>query len=80
MQRLRNPTGADLSIAAYPSSASGELLLTSIGVPIACDRTTENNRRARYYRLTAAGGRALSEETRGWREYIAAVEAVLGST
>src|SRR5438046_2550209 len=29
-------------------------------------RTTENNRRARYYALTAAGRRQLVAETRNW--------------
>ena len=40
-------------------------------------RPSENNRRARYYSLTAAGRRRLREETAAWRRYSAAVEAVL---
>jgi PadR family transcriptional regulator PadR len=43
-------------------------------------RTTENNREARYYRLTASGKRALGSETDGWRRYVAAVEGILGTT
>lgn len=43
-------------------------------------RTTENNRRAKYYRLTASGRRALGAETGNWRRYVAAVEAILGTT
>ncbi len=39
--------------------------------------TSENNRRARYYRLTAEGRRQLREETEQWRRYAAAVGAVL---
>jgi transcriptional regulator len=39
--------------------------------------TTESNRRARYYRITAAGRRALGEETESWRRFTSAVEAVL---
>ncbi|HEX7051174.1 MAG TPA: PadR family transcriptional regulator [Longimicrobiales bacterium] len=39
--------------------------------------TTENNRRARYYELTAAGRRALGEELERWRRFAAALEAVL---
>jgi len=39
--------------------------------------TTENNRRARYYEITAAGRRALGEETESWRRFAATVEAVL---
>lgn len=40
-------------------------------------KTTENNREARYYRLTAAGARALAAETADWRAFSAAVEHVL---
>ncbi len=40
-------------------------------------QVTENRRRARYYRLTAAGRRAVGEETRSWRRYVAAVESIL---
>ncbi len=38
---------------------------------------TENNRRARYYRLTAAGSRALGAELESWRRFAAGLEAVL---
>jgi PadR family transcriptional regulator, regulatory protein PadR len=38
---------------------------------------SDNNRRAKYYRLTATGRRALREETESWRRYIGAVEAIL---
>ncbi len=40
-------------------------------------RATENNRRARYYRLTAAGRRALDEERRQWGRQIAAITRIL---
>lgn len=43
-------------------------------------RTTENNRRAKYYRLTAAGRRALGTETASWRRYVSTVELILGTT
>ena len=42
--------------------------------------TTENNRRARYYEITAAGRRALGEEIESWRRFAAALEMVLRST
>ena len=42
-------------------------------------RTTENNRRAKYYRLTATGQRALGAETANWRRYVAAVEWILAT-
>jgi len=42
--------------------------------------TTENNRRAKYYRLTALGERQLRRETDSWRKYARAVELVLRTT
>ncbi len=42
--------------------------------------TTANNRRARYYRLTPKGRRALGAETDNWRRYVAAVEDILGAS
>ncbi len=39
--------------------------------------TTHNNRRARYYRLTAAGRRALGTELESWRRFAAGLETVL---
>lgn len=41
--------------------------------------TTENGRRARYYRLTTAGRRALGEEMESWRRFAAAIEMVLSA-
>lgn len=39
--------------------------------------TTDNNRRARYYRLTRAGRRTLNTEIESWRRFAAGLEAVL---
>ena len=39
--------------------------------------TSHNNRRARYYRLTAAGRRQLEQETASWQEFVLAVSRVL---
>ena len=39
--------------------------------------TTDNNRRARYYRLTATGQRALGVELESWRRFAAGLEAIL---
>ena len=41
--------------------------------------TTDNNRRARYYRLTPAGTRALAEEVASWRRFSVGLESVLGA-
>jgi PadR family transcriptional regulator PadR len=40
---------------------------------------TDENRRAKYYQLTALGRRALGAETQSWREYVNAVESILGT-
>ena len=39
--------------------------------------TSENNRKARFYRLTAAGRRQLSQRTSRWAELVKAVNRVL---
>jgi PadR family transcriptional regulator PadR len=41
---------------------------------------SEKGRRAKYYRITAVGRRALVEESRGWDEYVAAVARVATGT
>ena len=41
---------------------------------------SENNRRARYYQLTATGRRRLKTEETAWRRYAAAVFSVLEPT
>jgi PadR family transcriptional regulator len=42
-------------------------------------RTTENSRRAKYYRLTPAGRRALGEELASWNRFVSAVGLVLAA-
>jgi len=39
--------------------------------------TSENNRKARYYRLTAAGRKQLAHETSRWEQMVAAINRVL---
>ncbi|HKS04692.1 MAG TPA: PadR family transcriptional regulator [Gemmatimonadaceae bacterium] len=39
--------------------------------------SSENNRRARYYKLTALGRRQLEQETASWEEFVLAVTRVL---
>jgi PadR family transcriptional regulator, regulatory protein PadR len=41
---------------------------------------SDNNRRARFYTVTAAGRRRLREETAGWKRLAAAVSAALDTT
>jgi len=40
---------------------------------------TDSGRRARFYRLTAAGRKQLALETRSWRRLTGAVESVLSA-
>jgi PadR family transcriptional regulator PadR len=41
--------------------------------------TSENNRRAKFYELTAAGRRRLREETDGWNRLVAAIASALAA-
>jgi PadR family transcriptional regulator PadR len=40
-------------------------------------RSTENNRRARYYLLTKRGKKALKDETRAWDRQVEAIARIL---
>jgi PadR family transcriptional regulator PadR len=40
-------------------------------------RTSDANRRAKYYRLTTSGKRAVGAETANWRRYVSAVDLIL---
>ena len=42
--------------------------------------TSENNRRAKYYRLTAAGRRRLGEEVASWQRLADAMSLALNAT
>jgi PadR family transcriptional regulator len=41
--------------------------------------TSDNNRRAKFYELTAGGRRRLSEETEGWNRLAAAIGSALAA-
>lgn len=41
---------------------------------------SENNRKAKFYKLTTAGRRRLRQEVKAWEAYAAAVAKVLGAT
>ena len=73
---VRERTGGELSIedaALYQSLHR----LDRQGLLDAEWGPSENNRRARYYTLTATGRKRLREETSNWRRYSRAVDAVL---
>jgi transcriptional regulator len=40
-------------------------------------QTTENNRKAKYYRLTAAGRKQLAQQTSHWDELVRAMHRIL---
>ncbi len=41
--------------------------------------TSDNNRRARFYRLTKAGKKQLTAETRQWKRLASAIGRILGA-
>ena len=74
--RLEQVTGGALLVeqgALYPALFRLEqqgLLATEWGV-------SENNRRAKFYRLTPKGRRRLSQETAGWKRFAGVMASVL---
>jgi DNA-binding PadR family transcriptional regulator len=77
--RIQQISGDALTIeqgALYPALFRLEgrgLLASEWGV-------SENNRRAKYYRLTAAGRERLQDATGQWERVVAAMAAALGAT
>ena len=41
-------------------------------------QTSEHNRRAKYYRLTAAGRKELTREHSKWADFVAAIGRIMG--
>jgi PadR family transcriptional regulator, regulatory protein PadR len=41
--------------------------------------TSENNRRAKFYRLTTEGTKQLNEETQGWNRLVSAMRSALNT-
>ena len=78
LQRIGQISGNALLIdqgALYPGLyrlVRQGLLKTSWG-------TSENNRRAKYYELTAAGRKRLREETANWNRLVTAIGAALAA-
>jgi PadR family transcriptional regulator len=76
--RIQQISGGALLIeqgALYPALyrlEEQELLATEWG-------TSENNRRAKYYRLTRQGEKRLRDETQSWKRLVSAMSAVLGA-
>ena len=51
--------------------------LLKFGLIVAEDGISENNRKARFYRLTAKGRRQLSTETSRWQRFSGAIARIL---
>ncbi len=73
---VRERTGGTVQIEDAPLYKALRRL-EAAGAVAASWGVSENNRRARYYKLTAAGRRRLDAETSAWRRYAAAVADVL---
>jgi transcriptional regulator len=76
---LKEVTDDDLIVeegAIYPALHR----LESIGALRAEWNTTENNRQAKYYRLTPKGRRQLEAERSKWERYANTVGKVLGAS
>ena len=79
LQRIQQISGDALEIpqgSLYPALyrlEHQELIAAEWGV-------SENNRRAKYYKLTVAGWRRLSVETAGWNRLASAMAAALNTT
>ena len=80
------------SVARWIKEASGDALLVEEGALYPALHRLErkgwvesewglsdNNRRAKFYRVTASGAAALAEESSSWRRYVSAVDRVLES-
>jgi PadR family transcriptional regulator PadR len=75
-ERLQQISGEAVQVgqgSLYPSLHR----LERSGLIKAIWRTTENNRRAKYYELTRAGRKQLETATDGWRRLTAVVNQVL---
>ena len=73
---VRERTGGTLDIEDAPLYKALHRLEKSACVEAAWG-VSENNRRARYYRLTAKGRKRFGEEEAAWRRYAEAVFRVL---
>lgn len=75
-QRIRQAAGEALSVSQgslYPALHR----LEAAGLLASEMKASENNRKARVYRLTAAGRRRLEAETADWRQFSLAVRRLL---
>ena len=75
-QRIRQVSRESLSVSQgslYPALHR----LEAAGVIVSEMTLSDNNRKARVYRLTAAGRRRLDTETADWRQFSLAIRRLL---
>lgn len=75
-QRLRQISGGHFEVnqgTLYPALQR----LEARGQVTSEWRTSEHNRRARYYEITKSGRRALAKERASWRSFVKAMELTL---
>ena len=75
-QRIRQVSREALAVSQgslYPALHR----LEAAGIVASEMRLSDNNRRARVYRLTAAGRRRLNAETEDWRRFSLAIRRML---
>ena len=75
-RRIEQISGGNL-VVQYGTLYPALLKLEQEGYVAAEWRISENNRRARYYRLTRAGRRQVEREAREWKETTAILERFL---
>lgn len=78
-QRIRQVSRETLAVSQgslYPALHR----LEAAGVVVSEMTISDNNRRARVYRLTPAGHRRLNDETENWREFSLAIRRLLQLT
>lgn len=75
-QRIRQVSGEALAVSQgslYPALHR----LEAAGLLSSDMSTSENNRKARIYTITAAGRRRLTTETEDWRQFALAIRRLL---
>lgn len=75
-RRIEETSGNRLSLN-YGTLYPALLKLEQEGAIKAAWRASENNRRAKYYTLTASGRKQLARETQSWQETTALMAAFL---
>ena len=79
MQRIQLISGEVLTVTAgalYPALHR----LEARGLISAVWKPSENNRKAKFYKLTAAGRRQLVAQTESWERFTGAVDLILKTT